>query len=153
MESKKPYYHAIAFISDIHANLEALDAVLQDIEKNNVSAIYCLGDLVGYGPDPNAVVKKIIALKESKKIVALVCGNHDYGVYHDNFEIFNSTARMSNQWTRKQLEGTPEMEFLGSLANDELSKEVGRFFLVHSTVNPEAIKWEYLKPKIGRAHV
>ena len=77
---KHPYYHAVAFISDIHSNLEALEVVLDDIQRQNVSTIYCLGDIIGYGPDPLACIRKIMALYESKKILGIVAGNHDIGI-------------------------------------------------------------------------
>lgn len=49
----------IAFISDVHANLEALEAVLTDIEKEHVDMIFCLGDIVGYGPNPRECVARV----------------------------------------------------------------------------------------------
>ena len=147
MTAKKPYYHAIAFISDIHANIEALDAVLADIEQHNVNTIYCLGDLVGYGPDPQAVVQKIMELQEKGKLVGIVCGNHDYGLYHNNFDVFSRSARISNQWAYQQLVGTSEMDFLGTMAKGKMVKDVGRFRLVHSTWQPEPLQWEYMRAK------
>lgn len=62
----------LAFISDIHGNLEALEAVLEDIKRREVDRIYCLGDLVGYGPDPVKVVQKIKVLG-----IPAVMGNYD----------------------------------------------------------------------------
>jgi predicted phosphodiesterase len=147
MSSKRPYYHAIAFISDIHGNIEALDAVLEDIKKQKASGIYCLGDLVGYGTDPKAVIQKIVSLKESHELFNIVCGNHDYGVYNKNFAVFQNSARLSNEWTLKQIEGTPEFHFLEEISKSELLKEVGRFRLVHSTCQPEPVAWEYLRTK------
>jgi len=61
-----------AIISDIHSNLEALLVVLKDIKKRRLKSIFCLGDLVGYGANPNECVD--LCIKESKLIVA---GNHD----------------------------------------------------------------------------
>ena len=61
-------------ISDIHSNLEALNAVLQASSKQKCDGVLVLGDLVGYGADPNAVVKRIIELKPR----ATVRGNHDH---------------------------------------------------------------------------
>ena len=65
----------IAVLSDIHANLPALEAVLDDIDGRDVDALYCLGDLVGYAPWPNEVVELI----RSRRIPTL-CGNYDEGV-------------------------------------------------------------------------
>lgn len=55
----------LAFFGDVHGNLEALNAVLEDIQRRGVDEIFCLGDLVGYGPDPEAVVQ-LIREKTSK---------------------------------------------------------------------------------------
>jgi predicted phosphodiesterase len=145
--SPEPYYNSIAFISDIHANIEALEAVLADIEKQKVSAIYCLGDLVGYGPDPQTCLQKIRMLQSAGKIVRMVPGNHDVGIVKKNLTIFNSVARQANEWTIKALQDTPQWVILQELANEKPVQEVGRFILVHSTLNPEPEKWEYLKIK------
>jgi putative phosphoesterase len=65
----------IALISDVHGNLPALQAVLQDIRGREVDALYCLGDLVGYGPDPNGVIDLI-----RSEGVPTIMGNYDEGV-------------------------------------------------------------------------
>lgn len=145
--SPEPYYNSIAFISDIHSNLEALEAVLADIEKQKVSAIYCLGDLVGYGPDPHACLQKIRTLQSAGKIVRLVPGNHDHGIVKKELAIFNPVARQANEWTIKVLQDTPQWVILKDIVNEKAVQEVGRFILVHSTLNPEPEKWEYLKIK------
>ena len=68
-----------AIISDIHANLEALEAVLEDIDKKNIQKIVCLGDVIGYGPSPCEVLKKVSEVAE-----IIMCGNHDYaGVFEE----------------------------------------------------------------------
>jgi len=71
-------YEKIAFISDIHSNLEALNAVLEDIEKRNIDEVYCVGDLVGYGPNPNEVVEII---RERK--IPTVMGNYDDAIGYE----------------------------------------------------------------------
>ena len=65
----------IAFFSDIHANLPALEAVLADMETQNLDAVYCLGDLVGYATWPNEVVAEI-----RKRMIPTIAGNYDEGV-------------------------------------------------------------------------
>lgn len=65
----------IALLSDIHANLPALKAVLSDMESQDIDMIYCLGDLVGYAPWPNEVVEEI-----RKRNIPTIAGNYDYGV-------------------------------------------------------------------------
>jgi predicted phosphodiesterase len=67
----------IALFSDVHGNLPALDAVLADIEADGVHEVYCLGDLVGYGPDPSGVIHRIRSLA-----VPTVRGNYDDGIGH-----------------------------------------------------------------------
>lgn len=66
---------SVAFISDVHANLEALEAVLKDIDSRGIEEIYCLGDLVGYGPNPNEVIDLI-----RTRNIPTVCGNYDDAV-------------------------------------------------------------------------
>jgi diadenosine tetraphosphatase ApaH/serine/threonine PP2A family protein phosphatase len=88
-----------AILSDVHANLEALTVVLAEIERQRVEEIYCLGDLVGYGADPNQVVE--IAIE--KRFHCLI-GNHDQvacGLEEPYY--FNPHARQAALWTREQL--------------------------------------------------
>jgi predicted phosphodiesterase len=87
-------------LSDIHSNLEALDAVLQASSKRRCDAVLVLGDLVGYGADPNAVVKRIRELEP----VAIIRGNHDkVAAGIDTAEDFNPMARLAAEWTRRVL--------------------------------------------------
>ena len=86
-----------ALISDIHSNLEALQAVLEDIRKNGVDEIYCLGDIVGYGPNPRECVDHVMQCK------MVLLGNHDQGAMFDP-EGFNPPAERAIFWTRSQLE-------------------------------------------------
>jgi diadenosine tetraphosphatase ApaH/serine/threonine PP2A family protein phosphatase len=98
-------------LTDIHANLEALDACLAHAASRGCEATLVLGDLVGYGADPNAVVERVQALKP----VAIVRGNHDKvacGI--DQAEGFNAVARHAARWTLEQL--TPDYrEWLAAL--------------------------------------
>jgi predicted phosphodiesterase len=124
-----------AVISDIHSNLESLDAVLADIRAQGISEIYCLGDLVGYGPNPREVID------EAMKCQVCLLGNHDQGALFDP-EGFNSGAERAIFWTRAQLEdgpGTPAMrqrrwDFLGELPR---SHSDGKMLFVHGSArNP-----------------
>jgi predicted phosphodiesterase len=90
-----------ALISDIHSNLEALEAVLDDIRQQKVEEIYCLGDIVGYGPNPRECVDLVMQCK----IVLL--GNHDQGAMFDP-DGFNPSAERAIFWTRAQLESPAE---------------------------------------------
>ena len=74
-----------AILSDIHANLEALDAVLADANSQGVEAIYCLGDIVGYGPNPRECVDRVMQFR------LCILGNHDQGALFDP-EGFSSGA-------------------------------------------------------------
>ncbi len=98
-------------LSDIHANLEALEAVLAAARDVGYDRVLVLGDLVGYGPDPNAVIDSVVALEP----LAMVRGNHDKvtaGV--ENAEGFNRVARQAAEWTLAAL--TPEHRaFLAAL--------------------------------------
>jgi diadenosine tetraphosphatase ApaH/serine/threonine PP2A family protein phosphatase len=86
-----------AILSDVHGNLEALRAVLDDIARHPVQEVYCLGDVVGYGPDP----RDCLDLVARCKVVLL--GNHDQAVLFDPVN-FNAVAERAIQWTRCQLE-------------------------------------------------
>jgi len=87
-----------AIVSDVHGNLEALQAVLEDIDRERVDAILCLGDVVGYGPNPCECVKLI---RERCSLVIL--GNHDQGALFDP-DGFNVGAERAIRWTRAELE-------------------------------------------------
>jgi predicted phosphodiesterase len=86
-----------AIISDIHSNLEALQAVLKDIEKQKPDEIYCLGDVVGYGPNPRECLDLVMRCK------VVLLGNHDQGAMYDP-DGFNPPAERAIFWTRAQLE-------------------------------------------------
>ncbi len=86
-----------AIISDIHGNLEALNAVLEDIAQCHVDEIFCLGDIVGYGPNPRECIDLVMGLS------ACLLGNHDQGALFDP-EGFSSSAERAIFWTRSQLE-------------------------------------------------
>ncbi|MCS6850796.1 MAG: metallophosphoesterase [Gemmataceae bacterium] len=90
-----------AIISDIHSNLEALQAVLKDIERHGVDEIYCLGDVVGYGPNPRECIDLVMKCK------VVLLGNHDQGAIFDP-EGFNPPAERAIFWTRAQLESSAE---------------------------------------------
>jgi predicted phosphodiesterase len=112
-------------LSDIHSNLEALDACLALAQGKHDQTV-CLGDLVGYGPDPNAVIEKVRALTS-----VIIRGNHDKACAGlDDAADFNPLARMATEWTREAL--TPEhFEFLRSLPQGPLILD--GFLLVHGS--------------------
>ena len=105
-----------AVISDIHSNLEALTAVLADIEQRGATRIVCLGDVVGYGPNPRECLDLI-----RKKCQVCIAGNHDHAVLYEPTN-FNTAAERAAYWTRQVLESEPDVEkrnvrweFLGGL--------------------------------------
>lgn len=86
-----------AILSDIHGNLEALQAVLADIRREGIQSIYCLGDVIGYGPNPRECIDLAMQFD------LCILGNHDQGALFDP-EGFSSGAERAIFWTRRQLE-------------------------------------------------
>ena len=91
-----------AVISDIHANAAALKAVLADIDTKGISRIVCLGDTVGYGPDPLECVDLVM-----QRVAWCLMGNHDYGVLYEPTN-FNPGAESAAFWTREQFDREPD---------------------------------------------
>jgi len=124
-----------ALIADIHANLTAFTAVLDDIKlKGGVEEIWCLGDVVGYGPDPHQCIE---LLRQYNHVC--VAGNHDWAAIGKlDTSNFNPDAAIACRWTAQQL--TPEdVKYLESLP---LVIQKGDFTLVHGS--PREPIWEYL---------
>lgn len=124
-----------AIISDIHGNLEALTAVMEDIEKQNVDEIFCLGDVIGYGPNPLECIDLVM-----EKCKVCLLGNHESGALFDP-DGFNPTASNAIFWTRKQLEFPDEKrddrwEFLNMLPRKHEEKEWLALFVHGSPKNP-----------------
>lgn len=111
----------IALISDIHSNMDALDEVLADIDKSNVNATLCLGDLVGYGPDPEAVIQTI-----RKRKIPTLLGNHELSILDKKYLAwFNPLARESIQKTIPML-SEESLAFIADLKT-YVSKYEARF--------------------------
>src|ERR1700710_1448640 len=87
-----------AVISDIHGNLEALRAVLADIKTRHVDEIVCLGDVVGYGPNPVECVSII-----RKACRWSLCGNHDAALFMTHALGFNESAAKAIAWQRRHM--------------------------------------------------
>lgn len=132
-----------AILSDIHGNLEALQAVLADLKREGVDAIYCLGDIVGYGPNPRECVEAAMGFTLS------ILGNHDQGALYDP-EGFSSGAERAIFWTRDELErgdGSSEQRARRWQFLSELPRTVreGPLTFVHGSVrNPLC---EYVFPE------
>jgi diadenosine tetraphosphatase ApaH/serine/threonine PP2A family protein phosphatase len=120
------FMSTIAVISDVHGNLEALQAVLARIDELGVKDIYSLGDVVGYGSDPEAC----ILLTESRCRLRLM-GNHEYGVLHaDPGFKFNSTAQQAIDWTREHIDKAGLMDRIRGLQSYYLE---GDLLFVHGS--------------------
>ncbi|MEO1008680.1 MAG: metallophosphoesterase family protein [Planctomycetota bacterium] len=91
-----------AVISDMHANATALHAVLADIDKRGIDRIVCLGDIVGYGPDPLECVDLV-----REKCAWSLMGNHDFAVLYEPTS-FNPIAAAAAYWTREQFDAEPD---------------------------------------------
>jgi diadenosine tetraphosphatase ApaH/serine/threonine PP2A family protein phosphatase len=123
-----------AILSDIHGNFEALQAVLDDA-ATRTDALLCLGDVVGYGPDPERCIDAVAARAE-----AVVGGNHEHAVAGRlSLDWFNPYARAAAEWTSERLDDD-QRGFLGGLP---LVAEVADATIVHSSpAHPE--EWHYL---------
>ncbi|MDD4876246.1 MAG: metallophosphoesterase family protein [Dehalococcoidales bacterium] len=124
-----------AIIADIHANLAAFKAVLNDIERQGgVEELWCLGDIVGYGPDPSQCIE---LLRQYKHVC--VIGNHDMAVIGKlNITELNPEAAVVCRWTEQQL-STEDIDYLGNLPS---VIEKDNFTLVHGS--PRQPVREYL---------
>jgi len=123
----------ILIISDIHANLTALEAVIEDV--GDFDATWCLGDVVGYGPDPNECISQILSLPN----LTCLMGNHDAAVIGDiDIASFNLEARISVRWTQSVITND-SLDFLKSLPDKIV---VGGQTLAHGS--PRYPTWEYL---------
>ena len=125
----------IAILSDIHGNLEALKSVIRDAKGRGVDKFICLGDIVGYGPEP----VECLALIRSMNC-PVIKGNHDQDASTNRpLDHLHPDAIASLEWTRSQL-STPNREWLSKLP---YSKRVGRFLISHASPNRPNL-WEYI---------
>jgi diadenosine tetraphosphatase ApaH/serine/threonine PP2A family protein phosphatase len=131
----------VAVISDIHSNLEALDAVWAHIAGQGIETIFCLGDVVGYGPDPCACLDRIMECEFT------IMGNHDHAVFMEPTG-FNTPAENAVFWTRRMLDEEPDearrrrrWEFVARLVE---YRETDSVLFVHGS--PRRPMHEYLFP-------
>lgn len=108
---------AIAVISDVHSNLEALSAVFEDIDRRGIQTTVCLGDTVGYGPNPRECLDLLM-----QRCAWTLMGNHDFATLYEPTS-FNTSAEAAAFWTRRNLELEADdikrqrrWQFLGGLA-------------------------------------
>jgi len=131
-----------ALISDIHSNLAALTAVFADIDKRGVKDILCLGDIVGYGPQPRECVDLVI-----ERGIPTIMGNHDHAVLYEPTN-FNTGAERACYWTRSCLDDEPDRQkrsnrwnFIGKLP---VRLQIDNIMLVHGS--PRKSINEYIFP-------
>ncbi len=116
-------------LSDVHANMTALASSL-DASQGRWERAVCLGDLVGYGPDPNEVVDRVRDL-----VMAIIRGNHDKAASgNDDLDDFNPVARTAMEWTRAQIR-PDNLLYLRQLPAGPL--QAGGLTLVHGAVHDE----------------
>ncbi|HWI21068.1 MAG TPA: metallophosphoesterase family protein [Baekduia sp.] len=124
----------VAVISDVHGNRHALEAVLADAHDAKVGAVWCLGDLVGYGADPNDCVQ--LVLKSSDICLA---GNHDLAVTGEiSLDEFSAGAAIAARWTREVLR-EENLEALKQLEPSDKARGIGLFH-----ASPRDPIWEYV---------
>ncbi len=131
-----------AVIADIHANLDALQVVLEDIKQQKCTHVVCLGDVVGYGADPKACLDIIRGMN-----IPVVKGNHDeYIGLDDNPDGFNDAAAEAVTWSRNQLTAE-DRQWLRELKYFRL---VANFSIVHATLDAPQ-RWGYVFEKLEAA--
>jgi diadenosine tetraphosphatase ApaH/serine/threonine PP2A family protein phosphatase len=124
----------IAVVSDVHANLHALEAVLAEVDAGGFDEVWCLGDLVGYGPRPN----ECVALLQERASICLA-GNHDLVVLGKiSISTFGGEAGTAAAWTREVLDG-PARAFLTTLAPSAVTTGAELF---HGS--PRDPVWDYV---------
>ncbi|HZA90793.1 MAG TPA: metallophosphoesterase family protein [Solirubrobacterales bacterium] len=124
----------LAIISDIHSNLPALEAVLAAVDESDVDELWCLGDVVGYGAQPDECAKLV-----SERCALSLVGNHDLAVLDDiEVSAFSPAAAEAVTWTKGNV--APEtLEFLRGLEPADENREVA---LYHAS--PRDPVWEYV---------
>jgi diadenosine tetraphosphatase ApaH/serine/threonine PP2A family protein phosphatase len=124
----------VAVISDVHANWHALEAVLEEVDREGPDELWCLGDLVGYGPRPNPCCVAV-----ERRAAICLAGNHDLGVLGAiDLGEFAGDAAVAARWTRGVLaEGS--RAFLESLASSGARERVELFH-----ASPRDPVWEYV---------
>lgn len=125
----------IAIFSDIHGNLEALEAVLNHMESQNVDEYVCLGDIIGYGANPNECTDLV-----REKCKYIVAGNHDFAVVgKTDTNFFNPYAKQAVFWTRQALT-TKNFSYISNLPQDKYD---GNRIYVHATPSKPLV-WGYI---------
>jgi len=128
----------IGLFADLHSNLEAFDACMEQAKELGVSRMVFLGDIVGYNADPGALIDRIGEMVADKKAIA-VLGNHDQAVFEDHRHKMNASANAAIEWTKTQLNST-QIQFLKDLPL--IIQEEAMCFVHASAHNPA--DWNYI---------
>jgi diadenosine tetraphosphatase ApaH/serine/threonine PP2A family protein phosphatase len=124
----------VAILTDIHSNLPALEAVLAAIDESGIESRWCLGDVVGYGAQPDECTKLV-----SERCELSLVGNHDLAVTGEiDIDVFSASAAAAVEWTRATANAST-IEYLKSLRPENTEQEVG---LYHAS--PRDPVWEYV---------
>lgn len=121
----------IGIISDIHGNLEALNVAIPFL-KDRTDILVCLGDTVGYGPDPEECVRTIL-----EKSTLVLKGNHEEGIITGDMEKFKQTARVSLEWTRSML-SAEILTTLRNLPDKDIKEDI---LFVHASVSSPLFRY------------
>ncbi len=131
-----------AIISDIHGNLDALEVALADIDRRGISTIVCLGDIIGYGPDPRDCIDLVM-----QRCAWSLMGNHDFAVLYEPTN-FNASAETAAFWTRSELESEPDPDLRAKrwkyLGNLRVQEHANQSLWVHGS--PRRPINEYIFP-------
>jgi diadenosine tetraphosphatase ApaH/serine/threonine PP2A family protein phosphatase len=124
----------VAIVSDVHGNRQAFEAVLDQVEASSCEELWCLGDLVGYGADPDACVELA-----RRHVAVCLAGNHDLGVRGTlPLEQFSRGAALAAKWTQETITAET-LEYLGTLEPLNLDEDAGLFH-----ASPRDPVWEYV---------
>lgn len=132
-----------AVISDLHSNIEALTAVFADIDAKKIETVYCLGDVVGYGPDPEPCIDLV-----RERCAWCIRGNHDDALF-GNPDRFNPYARGAINWTKDRIK--PRRFFPSKLSTERwgwmqamiTEKRIGEFYFVHGSPRDHVNEYIY----------
>ena len=131
-----------AVISDLHSNIEALEAVFEDLDRRKLDKVYCLGDVVGYGPDPEACIDLVM-----ERCDFVIRGNHDEALFSGS-ERFNPYARHAIEWTKERIKpglfrGRASGDRWKFLQNLELEQRIDDMYFVHGSPRDHVNEYIY----------
>lgn len=139
----------IGLISDIHGNKKALDAVLEQLKKENIDKIICIGDLVGGAPMSEEVVQKIIHIR--KKIIAVRGNRENYIIeglpkmVHDEKMKISDEQLQRNEWVKKELSDS-SIEFISKLPKEIICEiEGNKIYIAHYPMNEDGNFRKHIK--------